>query len=572
VAQLRRLHEQFPNELVIVSVHSAKFPAEKLTANIREAVMRHGIDHPVVNDADFEIWQQYAVKAWPTVMLVDPNGKIIHTQSGEILAEEFAPLIESLIQDFDSRGVLDRNPLDLRPEKMAEPVRLLQYPSKLLLGPERRLYIADTGHHRLLEIELSEDGLSGQILRVFGAGQLGFKDGPAEEAMFHDPHGMALSGETLYVADTENHAIRAIKLDSGRVRTIAGTGEKAHRRLGVGDPTATPLRSPWALWAEENILFIAMAGSHQIWVMVGEGQLGPFFGNGREALVDGTAVEASFNQPSDLSLGMGHLFVADSEASAIRAIALVGEKPQVMTLVGQGLFEFGDIDGVGGLVRLQHPTGLTFYNGLVYIVDSYNHKIKTLDPTTGELKTLIGTGLSGQADGAFSEAQLFEPEGVVAGNDRLYIADTNNHLIRIANLADQTLHTLTLRGLEQLAPSTGAAKVQRLYPQTVEPGEVQFSFNLKLAPGYKLNADAPQMVQYILDGNRASQTFSAEETPCFSLTVTEDADLDLALTLYYCETEDQRLCMIHNAQMTLPLKIHQGSRSEVQIEVQVPAE
>ncbi len=131
----------------------------------------------------------------------------------------------------------------------------------------------------------------------------------------------------LYVADTENHAIRAINLGSGRVRTIAGTGEKAHRRLGVGDPTSTPLRSPWALWAEGNILFIAMAGSQQIWVMVGEGQIGPFFGNGREALVDGTAVEASFNQPSDLSLGMGHLFVADSEASAIRAISL-GEKPK----------------------------------------------------------------------------------------------------------------------------------------------------------------------------------------------------------------------------------------------------
>ncbi|MBI1881936.1 MAG: alkyl hydroperoxide reductase, partial [Chloroflexi bacterium] len=338
---MRRLREQFPNELVVIGVHSAKFPTEKLTANIREAVMRHEIEHPVINDADFQVWQEYAVRAWPTVMLLDAQGKIVHTQSGEILAEEFSPLITELITEADRQGLLDRSPLDLRPETETEPAHPLSYPSKLLPSGDGRLFIADTGHHRILEVRLGEEGLSGEIVRVFGSGQPGLQDGPAATATFHGPHGMALSGDTLFVADTENHAIRAIDLASGEVRRVAGTGDKAHGRFMVGEPTGTPLRSPWALWLEDRILFIAMAGSHQIWVMVDEREIGPFVGNGREALVDGGPIEASFNQPSDLSLGMGYMFVADAEASAVRAISLLEEKPQVLTLIGRGLFEFG---------------------------------------------------------------------------------------------------------------------------------------------------------------------------------------------------------------------------------------
>ena len=444
---MRQLHEQYPHELVIIGIHSAKFLSEGKTANIRQAVMRHGVDHPVVNDADFEIWQSYAIKAWPTLVLIDPQGKIVHTQSGEIIAEEFSTQIETLVAEAEGNRQLDRTALEVRLDRMAEPRRALKYPAKLLLAPDETLFVADTGHHRLLEVKLTDDQ-RGQVGRIFGSGQAGLKDGPSAEAAFHDPHGMALMGNTLYVADTENHAIRAIDLEDGWVRTVAGTGQKAHGRLTMGGPTDVALRSPWALWTEQNILLIAMAGSHQIWALVGEERLGIFAGNGREALVDGPLVEASFNQPSDLDAGFGHMFVADSEASAIRAISM-GEAAQVMTLVGQGLFEFGDVDGVGGMVRLQHPTGLAFHEGLVYIADSYNHKIKTLDPTTGEVKTLIGAGHAGHADGPFLEAQLFEPEGVIAHGDKLYIADTNNHLIRIANLPNKMLGTLRLNDPEK---------------------------------------------------------------------------------------------------------------------------
>jgi hypothetical protein len=443
---LRRLRELFPDEVVIIGVHSAKFPAEKDTANLREAVLRHGIEHPVVNDAEHGIWQSYAIRAWPTVLVVDPTGRIVHTQSGEIMADEMAPAIRDLIARHVADGSLDGRPVVQAPERLTEPERLLDYPAKVLATADGQwLYVADSGHNRILEVALDADGAAGEIRRVFGSGTAGLADGPATEAAFHGPHGMDILGRTLYVADTENHAVRAVDLESGVVRTLAGTGAKGHGSYRLADATATPLRSPWAVLAVEHLLFIAMAGSHQIWVLIDEKDLGPFAGNGREALVDGPRSQASFNQPSDLAIGFSHLFVADAEASAVRAIGLDAD-PKVFTLVGTGLFDFGDRDGVQSEVLLQHPAGLAFGGGQLYLADSFNHKIKTLDPRSGQVTTLIGCGRPGHVDGAFARAELYEPEGVSVSGNRLYIADTNNHAVRVADLAAGTVGTVVVRG------------------------------------------------------------------------------------------------------------------------------
>ncbi len=445
VAQLRRLRELFPDELVVVGVHSPKFSAERDTTSLREAVLRHGIDYPVVNDAEHGIWQAYAIHAWPTVLVVDPTGRIANTLSGEFLADALAPEIREHIAEHEADGTMDRRPLALAPERLAEPARALDYPAKVLATPDGQwLYIADTGHHRIVEVALDADGTGGEVRRVFGSGIAGLVDGPVAEARFRGPHGMDILGRTLYVADTENHAVRAVDLESGTVRTLAGTGEKGHGSFRLADPTATPLRSPWTVLAVEHLVFIAMAGSHQIWVLIDETELGPFAGNGHEALVDGPRGQASFNQPSDLALGFSHLFVADAEASAVRAIGLDAD-PKVFTLVGMGLFEFGDRDGVQSEVRLQHPAGLDFGDGKLYLADSFNHKIKTLDPRAGRAETLIGSGHAGSTDGAFETAELFEPEGVSLAGARLYIADTNNHAVRVADLAARELRTLVLR-------------------------------------------------------------------------------------------------------------------------------
>lgn len=223
--------------------------------------MRESIEHPVVNDAGMKTWNAYAVRAWPTLVLIDPHGRIAGETSGEIMAEDFAENIRDIIQQ--NTDAIDRAPLEQRREVELEPERPLRFPAKLLLSGDR-LFISDTGHHRILEVRLDEDGMGGELVRVFGRGQAGMLDGPADQAAFNQPHGLSLSGDLesglLYVADTENHAIRAINLVAGEVSTVAGTGQKAHGHRKMGVPTETPLRNPWAVLAVGEYVFIAMAG------------------------------------------------------------------------------------------------------------------------------------------------------------------------------------------------------------------------------------------------------------------------------------------------------------------------
>src|SRR5262249_26467021 len=200
--------------------------------------------------------------------------------------------------------------------------------------------------------------LQGQRVAIAGSGLPGRHDGAFRDASFNDPQGMAVAGDRLYVADRKNHLIRLLDLVRGTVKTIAGTGNQGHGRPGAGPALETPLNSPWDLCLVDRALFIAMAGNHQIWKLdLDVNTIGPFAGSGREDIADGAPVEACFAQPSGLATDGKNVYVADSEASAIRAITLVGE-PRVRTIVGKGLFEFGDTDGRGEQVRLQHPLGV----------------------------------------------------------------------------------------------------------------------------------------------------------------------------------------------------------------------
>ena len=444
MAQLRLIQERFPDQIVVIGVHSAKFPSERLTASIREAVVRHGIDHPVVNDAGFRIWKDYGVRAWPTVAFVDPRGNLLGAIPGEISAAELVPNLERMISEYERLDLIDPRPVSRRRERDTQPAGVLQYPSKLIVTSEATMFVADTGHHRVLQLDLDREHRAARIARVFGSGEAGLADGPGDRARFADPRGLSRKGSTLYVADTENHAVRAIDLERGGVRTVAGTGEKAARPLKLGAaPTRTALRSPWAVWVDRPRVLVAMAGSHQVLSLEDEATLSLFAGSGREELRDGAGAFAGFNQPSDLS-GDGHaLFVADAEASAVRRVSLDG-KAIVETVVGVGLFEFGDRDGEGDLVRLQHPTGLAWADHQVFVADSFNHKIKRLDPQTRKVVSLIGTGQPGMRDGKLREAMLYEPQGVAVRGRKIYVADTNNHAVRVADLDTLRVHTLEI--------------------------------------------------------------------------------------------------------------------------------
>jgi DNA-binding beta-propeller fold protein YncE len=430
----------------VIGVHSPKFIGERDTESVRQAILRLNVGHPVVNDRDFRVWKAYAARAWPTLMFLDPRGKVIGKHEGEFPLEPFDRLIGEMVAEFDAASLLDRQPLDLGAERPAGATPLL-FPGKLMADEATdRLIISDTGHHRLMVADLN-----GQVQHVVGSGTEGFDDGPSEVATFSHPQGLALDGTTLYVADTENHAVRAVDLIAGTVVTVAGTGAQLMGPRVGGPARQTALSSPWDLALLDGTLYVAMAGAHQLWSMRPDsGFIVPHTGNGREDLIDGPLGEASMNQPSGLATDGTRLYVADSEASAIRVVE-PGPDGTIRTIVGEGLFEFGDRDGRGPAeVRLQHPVGVAWHAGVVYVADTYNHKIKRLDPITAECRTWLGHGAPGHDDGDADAARFSEPSGLAAAGGRLYIADTNNHAVRIADLTTGVVTTLELSGLPQL--------------------------------------------------------------------------------------------------------------------------
>ena len=441
--QLRKLEDRYPNELAVVGVHSGKFHAERMTANIRQAVMRLRVEHPVVNDRYFRIWRSFGVNAWPTLVLLDPNGRLVDSHPGEITFESYEPLVRQIVESFDAAQQLDRNPLPLRLESRLEPARHLSFPGKLLSVEPNRLFIADSAHHRIILAELSQDGQQARVEAIVGSGQPSLLDGPYQAAGFRYPQGMALDGDRLYVADTENHAIRAIDFLLREVRTVAGTGEQA-RGISLGLIQPARLSSPWDLSIKDGTMYIAMAGRHQLWSMdLAGGDLRPFAGSGAEELYDGPARQAALAQPTGIADGGDWLYFADSESSAVRRVqARPGGR--VETVVGVGLFDFGDRDGVGDEARLQHAQGVTFHRDKAYVADTYNNKIKLVDPGNRSALTLVGAEAAGYRDG--EEAMFWEPGGVCALNGKLYVADTNNHVIRIVDPDNRRVSTLQLEG------------------------------------------------------------------------------------------------------------------------------
>jgi DNA-binding beta-propeller fold protein YncE len=404
-------------------VHSGKFIAERVTDNIRTATRRLHIHHPVVNDRHFRTWRAYNVSAWPTVMLVSPDGKIIGMHAGEFSFEDFDRVIYALEQVYDQAGMLDRSPLKF-PLDPEPPVNSpLRFPGKVLADPQaNRLFIVDTGNNRVLVARVTGDGKA-TVVQTIGSGEEAMRDGTFSEAALHAPEGMALQVNTLYIADTENHSIRAAHLDTGTLETVAGTGEQGYTRTG-GVGTSAALNSPWDLLVRDNWLYVAMAGTHQLWRMdLQSREVRPFVGSGRENIDDGPNPRATLAQPSGLTTDGQRLYFADSESSALRA-ADFDPNGHTQTLLGEGLFEFGDKDGKSLSVRLQHNLGVSYHNGKIYIADTYNNKVKTYDLATKECHTSLGSG---------NKADLYEPGGlsVWAGEDesRLYVADTNNHRV-----------------------------------------------------------------------------------------------------------------------------------------------
>jgi DNA-binding beta-propeller fold protein YncE len=364
----------------------------------------------------------------------------VATASGEGKGDAFDRAIAAVVQVFDERGLINRQPIAMSLERERLKTSALAFPGKVLADEAgSRLFIADSNHHRVLVTDWF-----GRVTEVIGRGTPGDEDGGFAEAVFYRPQGLAVDGDLLYIADTENHKIRVADLAAGRVTTLAGTGRQAGWGAAGGAAREVSLNSPWDLVIRGRLLFVAMAGSHQIWIVDRDRGLALVYaGSGREARVDGGVDEAAFAQPSGLALDGDRLFVADSESNIVRAIDLPPVN-QVTTLAGGDLFEFGDRDGRGDAARFQHPLGVTFARGVLFIADTYNHRIRTLNPATGDVRAFAGLGAEGSTDGDRAAAQFYEPGGLSATADHLYVADTNNHTVRRVSLDTGAVDTISV--------------------------------------------------------------------------------------------------------------------------------
>ena len=580
IPDLKKLEAKYPNQLVVIGVHSAKFQNEKETENIRRIILRYEIEHPVYNDSEYAVWQSYGVRAWPTQVLIDPAGYVIGGVSGEGNYDVIDQAIAKTIEDFRKKGELNEEPLKLVLERAKVGDLPLAFPGKIIADSGTdRLFIADSNHNRIVVTKLD-----GTLVETIGTGEAGAADGAFDKATFYRPQGLALAGDNLYVADTENHLIRRVDLKSRTVETIAGTGQQSHEYFKTGPARTVALSSPWDLQLAGRVLYIAMAGPHQIWKLdVDKNEVSTFAGSGREARLDGPVDKAGFAQPSGIATDGKTLYVADSESNIIRAIDFDGRS--VKTLVGGDLFEFGDVDGTGDDVRLQHPLGLITYGDKLLIADTYNHKIKELDPKQEKVTSLFGTGKPGQSDG--TSPSFYEPGGLALANGKLYVADTNNHAIRVIDLKTKRAATLRITGLTPPArnmqaletaagPNAEEIKVPAQKLRAGATGALQI--DVELPAGYHLNPLAPQRYKVSVDGkslavdekvaSKAAKDLKLPIVIPLSPGDARSATLRAQVTLFYCREDNTGTCRIKTLVWQVPVEVTSDPKAPTALKLQ----
>lgn len=575
IPDLKRLEEKYKDQLVVIGVHSAKFKTEKDTDNIRQAVLRYEVHHPVINDSDFQVWSGYGIRAWPSFALIDPEGKVVGITSGEGIYETMDPIISELADYYKKEGKLNLKPFHYALEKDKQPQSILSFPGKIAADEKSdTLVISDSNHNRIVIADLD-----GQIRQVIGSGAEGFQDGDFQTAQFFRPQGVFWDApnQIIYVADTENHAIRKIDLEKKTVETLAGSGHQARAYNLEGPANKIDLNSPWDLLKKGDLLYIAMAGSHQIWTLdLKTGDAKVFAGSAREDIIDGPLKKAALAQTSGLTTDGNFIYSVDSETSSLRQIDF-NPTGSVKTLVGKGLFDFGDTDGPAAQALFQHPIGVAYHEGLLYVADTYNNQVRLYDLKNRTVKTLLGGPEAGFQDGDAAQSLFNEPCGLAFAGDRLFITDTNNNVVRIYDLKTRKVSTLILKNLAQMNPVVGKTKTAiQISGQEISASVKELRFTLKLANGLELNAQAPSQLELSSDDPAILQSASVS-VPLTSKTVDipvtlhpGQTNITLNLTLYYCSHGQEALCYFKEASLDVPVTVSEKGNPSFEVHYTIP--
>ncbi|XP_064120457.1 NHL repeat-containing protein 2-like isoform X1 [Macrobrachium nipponense] len=587
---LEELHPPEKGEVLVVGVHSAKFENERVSANIKAAIDRYHIHHPVVNDPKAKMWTQLGIACWPTLLILGPNAQPLFVLVGEGHRQRLQLYVDTAITYYNKLKALMKRPFMLAPSTHISATDVLLYPGKVATYPGG-IVISDSGHNRILIVDKS-----GTVKTVIGSGLKGFSNGSFSEASFRNPQGLVYHHpNTIFVADTDNHAIRKIDIALEVVTTFVGTGQQGSDLEGGQIASKQAISSPWDLCmaksldqtgdSEDNLLIIAMAGTHQIWgVFLTEGTWfkGSSYPSMTAVRLAGSGAEenrnttypfrAGFAQPSGVTLGtfsgQSIVYVADSESSSIRKFSLIDGA--VKGVVGAArdpmdLFAYGDIDGCGVDAKLQHPLGVAALDENVYIADSYNHKIKIVQPEgkSYRVTTIAGNGKPGNSDGIGGSAQFNEPGGICISREDgcLYIADTNNHSIKILTLKNSQVTELNVT----LVDESDCSSQDLLSPDTsidetlveVTPGsnvKVLMRLQLALPSGMTFNKDAPNRWKlatedaHITMASTQGELLDSTDLPvivCFNSEDSHEALLHIFAVMYVCL--DGGVCVKRNS-------------------------
>ena len=422
---LRQLQQKFPGALQVIALHTPKFDAERNPQLLRKVCNQLGVGVRVAHDPDFVAWQHYGIAAWPTVAVVDAAGVLREYVIGDRQRAALEALVVQLIGE-GGRHSSDAQPPQLR---QTEPRMALAFPSGLSVT-ERLLYVADTGHHCILECTFD-----GRVMRRFGSGTADFMDGITAAASFRLPRGLSVARDILYVADTGNHALRRIRLHDGDVLTVAGSGTPGQPMEGavVGTGRALALNRPWDVAAAEDRVFIAMAGCNQIWAFDRiQNRFVLIAGSGALGVMDGEGRDSALAHPAGLALVHSLLYVGDAAGSAVRSVQISTGK--VQTLIGSGLFDFGDSTGQRAETQLQYPLALAKDPdaSYVWILDSYNNAIKKLRLGGGEVLRFD------------IEHKLHRPSALAIGQGSLWVANTDAHEVLRIDAASGAVRRLPI--------------------------------------------------------------------------------------------------------------------------------
>lgn len=548
--ELRELEEKHRDTVVIVGVHSPKFVHEADHQAVVDAVARYEVEHPVLDDPQLATWKQYAVRAWPTLVVIDPEGYVVAQHAGEGHAHAIERLVEELEAEHAAKGTLRRGD---GPYVAPEPVAgALKFPGKAVRLPGGGFLVADSGHHSL--VELAEDGES--VVRRIGDGERGFLDSADGTApRFSEPQGLALVPEGLdlgydvVVADTVNHALRGVRLADGTVTTLAGTG----RQWWQGSPTEGPahevdLSSPWDVAFFDGRVWIAMAGVHQLWAYdPATGTVAVAAGTTNEGLVDGPVTEAWFAQPSGLAVSADgeRLWVADSETSALRWVSR--ETQSVHSAIGTGLFDFGHRDGTAEQALLQHPLGVTVLpDGSVAVADTYNHALRRFDPATNEVSTLA--------------TDLREPSGAVLAGEDIVVVESARHRLTRLRLPEEAVRVESVAHRTQRAATEVAPGTLRLDVVFTAPSGQKLDERYGPSTRLLVSATPPEL---LVSGAGADSALSRELVLSAELT---EGVLHVSAMAASCDDDpaiEYPACHVHQQDWGVPVKLVAGGASRL---------